>query len=44
MYSMIRKVFEVLRTDIRNGDFVDLVNQDLVDNDIELTENEIKDT
>ena len=44
MDSMIRKRFEVLKTDNRKGDFVDLVNQDLRDNNIELTENEIKDT
>ena len=40
--SMIRKVFEVLKTDSRKGDFVDLVNQDIKDNDIDLTETDIK--
>ena len=39
---MIRKVFEVLKTDSRKGDFVDLVNQDIKDNDIDLTKTDIK--
>ena len=40
--SMIRKVFDTLKTDSRKGDFVDLVNQDIKDNDIDLTETDIK--
>ena len=39
---MIRKVFEVMKTDSRNGDSVDLVNEDITDNDIDLTETDIK--
>ena len=40
--SMIRKVSEVLKTDSRKGDFVDLVNQDIKDNDIDLAETDIQ--
>ena len=44
MDSLIRKVYEVLKTDSRKGDFVDLVNQDIIDNEIDLTEAEIQET
>ena len=44
METMLRQVYEVLKTDSRKGDFVDLVQQDLNDVDIEISENEIKHT
>ena len=42
MDSMIRQVYEVLKTDNRKGDFIDLVNQDIIDKEIDLTEIEIQ--
>ena len=39
---MIRQVYEVLKTDNRKGDFIDLVNQDLIDKEIDLTKKEIQ--
>ena len=44
MNTMLRKVYEVLKTDSRKGDFVDLVQHDLNDLEIELSENEIQNT
>ena len=44
MDTMLRQVYEVLKTDSRKGDFVDLVQQDLNDVDIEISENKIKHT
>ena len=44
METMLRKVYEVLKTDIRKGDFVDLVQQDLNDVGLEISENEIENT
>ena len=41
---MLRKVYEVLKIDSRKGDFVDLVQQDLNDVGLELSENEIENT
>ena len=39
---MLRKVYEVLKNNSRNGDFVDLVQKDLNETEIELTENKIE--
>ena len=39
--SMIRQAFETLKTDSIKGDFVDLVKQDMIYLDIDMTEEEI---
>ena len=39
MDTLLREVYEVLKTDSRKGDFVDLVQQDLNDGDKEIYEN-----
>ena len=44
METMLRKRYEVFKTDSRKGDFVDLVQQDLNDVEIELSENKIQNT
>ena len=38
---MIRQVYETLKTDSIKGDFVDLVKKDMIDLDIDMTEEEI---
>ena len=42
MDSMLRKVYEVLKNNSRNADFLDLVQKDLIETEIELTENKIE--
>ena len=42
MDSMLRKFYEVLKNDNRNGDFINIVQKDLNKREIELTENKIK--
>ena len=44
METMLRKVYEVIKTDSRKGDFVDLVQQDLNDVGLEISENDIENT
>ena len=39
--SMIRQVYETLKTDSIKGDFIYLVKKDMIDLDIDLTEEEI---
>ena len=41
MNSMIRQVFEVIKTDSRKGDFYYLVKQDMSDLEIEIPEEDI---
>ena len=43
MSSMIRQVYEVLKSDSRKGDFINLVKQDLEDTQIDFTEEDIID-
>ena len=40
--SMVRQVYETLKTDSRKGDFVYLIKQDMKDLDIDLTEEDIE--
>ena len=42
--SMIRKVYEALKSESRKGDFVDLVQKDIEDIRIDLSEEDIKNT
>ena len=44
MSSMIRQVYETLKTESRNGDFVYLVNRDIEELKLELSETDIKNT
>ena len=44
MGSMIRQVYEALKTESRNGDFVNLVKKDMDELDIQLSEEDIKNT
>ena len=41
MDSIIRHVYEVLKTDNRKGVFMNLVNQDIIDHEMNLTKTEI---
>ena len=38
---MIRQFYETLKTDSIKGDFIDLVKKDMIDLDIDMTEQEI---
>ena len=44
MGSMIRQVYEALKTESRNGDFVNLVKKDMDELDIQLSEEDIQNT
>ena len=44
MGSMIRQVYDAIKTESRNGDFVDLVKKDIDELDIQLSEKYIQNT